>query len=224
MDIWDTLRNILKRLYDRRGVTEFFRRDEAYLRQAYIEIEALWLSQLHRHEAMRFVMISEAPLLGDEKRYVYNPSAECSRFLQESDLERIVGRRLHGKAELLDALVEASLVIIDVFPFALKPHLTAVAYSRDPQGTLADDEYAALARECSLPYLKTRLAMLAPKLDRGALSFFRYQRVADLAGPLAPLLSEHGAPLTSPPRVVSGRCGYVDREALHRLLAVAPPP
>ena len=69
---WDNLSLILKQYYQDKGLSEWFTNDEKYLSESFIEIDKLWLKNYNSIDTINYVMISEAPLWGIEKKYIYN--------------------------------------------------------------------------------------------------------------------------------------------------------
>ena len=63
---------ILKDFYLKNGLTSRFDNDNLYLENAFNEINRIWTENLNEIEKVNFVLIAEAPLWGQTRKYIYN--------------------------------------------------------------------------------------------------------------------------------------------------------
>ena len=116
---WDKLSSILKQYYQDKGLSEWFTNDEKYLSESFIEIDKLWLKNYNSIDKINYVMISEAPLWGIEKKYIYNHKINNSQYFYRSDLEYVLNKTIHNKGDFLEELIAIGFIIIDISPFVL---------------------------------------------------------------------------------------------------------
>ena len=94
-------KDILRKFYDKYRIGDYFQTDNAYLENAYKDIEHLWLDNLALIKTVNYLMIAEAPLWGKDKSYIYNPDTPNSQFFYKQDIGEILGITIHSKQEFL---------------------------------------------------------------------------------------------------------------------------
>lgn len=171
---WLKLSIILNKYYSRKGLIEWFERDEKYLSNAFKVIENLWFQQYDKIDKINFVMFSEAPLWGNIEKYVYNPSINNSQFFYRSDLEYSLNERINSKIDFINKLNEIGFIIIDISPYALNEKDTIINY-RD----ISIYDYRQLLKETIPLYLSEKLDLVKKKKNKFVKYFFRYSRVRE---------------------------------------------
>jgi len=73
-----------------------------------------WLSS--QIESVNYLMLAEAPLWGETKKYIYNPDINNSQFFYRSDLEDILNKHIADKKEFIQVCNEIGLLIVDISP------------------------------------------------------------------------------------------------------------
>ena len=68
-------KEILQNFYIQNSIFDFFERDDAYIAQAFNEITDIWFTNLEQIKKIKYLMISEAPLWGEKRSYIYNPDS-----------------------------------------------------------------------------------------------------------------------------------------------------
>lgn len=163
---------ILKDFYLKNGLTSRFDNDNLYLENAFNEINRIWTENLNEIEKVNFVLIAEAPLWGQTRKYIYNPAINNSQFFYRSDLSDILNIQIANKLEFLKILNKIGLVVVDISPFPLNPKNTAINY-RD----LSTNQYRQLV-SLTLPYFfEEKIKAISIKKSDNCKVFFRYTRV-----------------------------------------------
>jgi hypothetical protein len=196
-DNWNGLEQVLKNCAPNLSILEC-----KYLKNAFFRTEQLWCENFAQVKKVRLVMLSEAPLFGDDERYFYNPTTRFGAFFHFNDAEAILGEGFGNgmnfncleekKQFLLRELAKAGFVVLDLFPFALNKSDTSISYTN-----LTTREYQRLFREAIPMYFRRKLDLF---LERDSPKFvFRYRRLQrnigelELAGlKMAPAHSVHG--------------------------------
>jgi hypothetical protein len=131
---WSEIADSIERFYEEVGVGHEFSEDNVYLREAYEFTEELWSQQLEGMDRVNIVVLSEAPLYGDARSYIYNPDTQHTAFLYANDLpdvEQSDSSAVSGgspKLEQIHRLRELGVLVLDLFPLALNAKKTALAY------------------------------------------------------------------------------------------------
>ena len=99
---------ILKLHYAEHGLTDSFEKDSRYLETAFHDINNMWFRNLDRIETVNYLMLAEAPLWGERKKYIYNPETNTSQFFYRRDLENVLNKWIPDKKRL-SALVMRSV-------------------------------------------------------------------------------------------------------------------
>ena len=166
---------ILKDFYLKNGLTSRFDNDNLYLENAFNEINRIWTENLNEIEKVNFVLIAEAPLWGQTRKYIYNPAINNSQFFYRSDLSDILNIQIANKLEFLKILNKIGLVVVDISPFPLNPKNTAINY-RD----LSINQYRQLV-SMTLPYFfNEKIKEISNKKSENCKVFFRYTRVKNI--------------------------------------------
>lgn len=171
---WSKLSEILKEYYFKKGIDEYFERDEKYLSNAFDNIEYLWFEQYNEIDKINFVMFSEAPLWGKVHKYVYNANINNSQFFYRSDLEFALNNCINSKGEFIDRLNEIGFIVVDISPFALNENDTIINYRGIPI-----EDYRQLLKETIPFYLAEKIDFVEKKKNNYVKYFFRYGRVRD---------------------------------------------
>ncbi len=163
---------ILKDFYLKNGLSSRFDKDNLYLESAFNEINRIWAENLNEIETVNFVLLAEAPLWGQTKKYIYNPKINNSQFFYRSDLSDILDIQIPNKSEFLKVLNTIGLIVVDISPFSLNPKYTAINY-RD----LSTNQYRQLV-SLTLPYFfEEKIKAISIKKSDNCKVFFRYTRV-----------------------------------------------
>ncbi|HEX3045323.1 MAG TPA: hypothetical protein VHY08_11235 [Bacillota bacterium] len=168
-----------KELYDfyrNFGVSDRFKGDFIYLANAYDEIEKLWLKQFTQMQRVKYIMLSEAPLFGEKKSYIYNEDAPQTQFFYFTDVQAFIGSPINSKQELFEALSRSGLIILDIFPFAFND-TTALQYSKFSKGK--NNGYKSLFDLTYPKYFRKKLDLILSKAIDPVICFYRYDRVKE---------------------------------------------
>ncbi len=121
---WDNLAEKLNVIYQEENKGSRIQADLKYLGMAYRFTEERWLAQL-QNTVPKVVMLSEAPLFGENKNYFYNPDTAPSSFFWFDDAKAVAGNDFaHGKKFecarerkqfLIKAVTCNGLLILDLF-------------------------------------------------------------------------------------------------------------
>lgn len=175
---------VLKQLYTRLGIAdEVFERDKIYLEQSFSEMSKIWLENFEKIEKVNYIMLSEAPLWGDAKSYIYNESTPFTQFFYKSDLERALndGTVFSSKHAFLEKLNEIGFLIIDISPFALNQK-TKLNYSKKSTASrkITSRQYKDLVQATMVYYFNEKLKLAKTKLKNSKpVVLWRYARVKE---------------------------------------------
>lgn len=207
--------NILKKFYESHGITNHFVSDVKYLRKAFMEINSMWLEQYNAIDKINFLVIGEAPLWGETKKYIYNRQTTNTQFFYRSDIEHLTKSILTDKSAFLRACLDLGFIFIDVSPFPLNPVNTQINYR-----TMKLKDYQDLVKETLDTFLKPKLKKVKSKSTSRLKIAYRYKRVEkSFSGLLNPLFLELG--LVSDEKSISDIAmsgGGVDRTKLSKLV------
>lgn len=165
-------KKILKSFYDQNGLTANFEKDNKYLETAFKDITKIWLDNLNQIKTVNYLMIAEAPLWGQVKKYIYNPEINNSQFFYRSDLGDILNRNIIDKAEFIKICNEIGLLVVDISPFPLNPKDTAINY-RD----INANQYRQLVSLTIPTFFDLKIKAIKAKQSKNIKTFFRYSRV-----------------------------------------------
>ena len=178
--LFTNLSEELRELYHDWGIERYFDDDIKYFRQAFSFTSELWHTQYRLIENIKFVMIAEAPLYGDNKSYFYNPEADFTPFFWFNDIEAFLEEGIEQnyqttvekKQYVLEILKRKGFIIIDLFPFALNDNDTHINYQ-----SLTNSKYLSLLEKSYTGYLKPTLQLIRDKSHSQIRFFYRYRRV-----------------------------------------------
>ena len=178
---YDKNKEVLRKLYEQKGLIDNFKRDSEYLEKAFNKIAKIWLSNLEQICEIKYLMIAEAPLWGAKESYIYNPNTPNTQFFHKSDLESILyDKSIHDKQDFINQCNKIGLLIVDISPFALNTEDTIINYRRksknNPYG-LTKIEYQQLIKDTLPTFLELKIKAVTPKASDNIKVFFRYVRV-----------------------------------------------
>jgi len=174
-------KQIIESFYNKLGLTNEFVKDNIYLESAFNEINEIWLNNFQNIEKVKFLMIAEAPLWGQKKKYIYNPKTNNSQFFYRSDLETILNVQICDKKEFIKTCNDIGLLVVDISPFPLNTVDTKINYgkNKDASKKLTNKEYKELVKETLTSYLNKKLILVEQKKSPDIKVFFRYTRVKE---------------------------------------------
>lgn len=175
---WLPIAEILKNIYQEQNILEFFNNDEKYLKNAFFVTEKLWMDQFNRIDNVEFVMISESPLFGDNKSYIYNPNTPFTAFFHFNDLEAFSKGKTTKKTSevymkkqiMFDLFCKNGFLILDIFPFSLNPKHTKLNYRN-----ISNNLYLQLLETTTEHYLMPKLKLCLNKANKCIYFLYRYQ-------------------------------------------------
>ena len=98
-------------------------KDIEMLYEDYLNIEDIWWKNYKKIKYINVVIVGESPLSSDQ--YIYNKSnKKDSNFLYRKHVEKILDiigkeRKIYNKADMLKGMLEAGILVIDLFPYPL---------------------------------------------------------------------------------------------------------
>ena len=162
---------VLNRIYIKRGF-DLSENEKVYLIEAYTGINNFWRS--HADQA-KLIILGEAPLWGNNQKYIYNPAIGCSDFFQRKDLSPLLNSEIpKDKPEFLKKLDELGIVILDVSPFALNSIDTQLTYPK-----LTPQEYEQIIGDGWEWHLRPKFELLLEENTNLVFRYARVQRVAE---------------------------------------------
>jgi len=186
--------------------------DLDYLCCAYRRIEAWWQKNFEAMIDIKLVILSEAPLFGDTESYIYNPDSKLTNFLYPKNLSLISFRNsLRTKTDLLIALRELGILILDIFPYAFNTNNTPFSYRK-----LGKTAKKKLLEASSGFHLRPKLQAIR---ERSNATHYcaRYAVVSDILETVTPecLDNPEFRPSTLP--IISMQGGTIDKDKLKRV-------
>ena len=187
-DSWDDLKNTLSSIYKEFGASDSFSEDEPNLKNAYQKTEALWKKQYELIDRIRFVLIGEAPLFGDEESYFdNNESPKLTAFFRHQIQPEVKSVSSAEKSDLLKKLRKNGFIVLDLLPYALNDK-TAISYQKKFRG----NKYIELFEKTYDLYLKPKLELIKIKSDKNIKFSFRYKKHRVLTDKVRFRLGENG--------------------------------
>jgi hypothetical protein len=185
----------------------------------------MWRSAFNAAPSIRLVLLAEAPMFGPKETYFYNPAAGATGFFSYVDAESIVGklpatsRIISGvrprKVQMIERLTAAGFLVLDLFPYSLKPNFTGMNY-RQLCGTPA---YNCLFRDTTKLHLIPKLILIKEKIVGVPKFVFRYARVRDdIESDVRDILIQNGLMMNAGAIESIHKGRNVDRERLLKLL------
>jgi len=169
---WLELSKILSDFYSYKKVDQHFENDEKYLSVAFKEIEKIWMQNYNAITTINYVMLSEAPLWGERKSYIYNPIIKNTQFFYRSDLGFCLKEKIKDKIEFINKLNAIGFIILDISPFPLNEKDTTINYR-----AISKHDYKCLLNETLPFFLAEKFSLLLKKRSKNIKIFFRYGRV-----------------------------------------------
>ena len=178
---WQPISNAFHDIYKNKNILTHFEQDERYLKNAFEFTENLWEEQFDMIDKLNTILISEAPLFGNEQKYVYNINTSPSSFFYFQDLQAfptyheittIPKNHILKKKLMLEHFAKNGFLILDIFPFALNHNITAINYRNMNVGL-----YTKLLNKTVDAYLKPKLELCLKKTHQKSKFLYRYQRL-----------------------------------------------
>ncbi|MCM2287013.1 MAG: hypothetical protein NDI81_19720 [Desulfobacula sp.] len=174
---WDCLNKTLFDFYSQKKLDHYFLRDENYLSVAFKEIEKIWIHNYDKISTINYVMLSEAPLWGERKSYIYNPNIKNTQFFYRSDLEFCLKEKIKNKIEFINKLNSIGFIILDISPFPLNEKDTNINYKE-----ISKKDYRYLLKKTVPIFLALKISLILKKKSRNMKIFYRYGRVRNAFG------------------------------------------
>lgn len=168
-------KQVIKEFYGKKGFSKEFEKDNIYLEKAFNEIHEIWLANLNQIKTVNYLMLAEAPLWGNIKKYIYNPKINNSQFFHRSDLADTLGICIADKNKFIKVCNEIGLLIVDISPFPLNPNDTVINY-RDRK-LLSVKQYQQLVSLTIPTFFEEKIKLIREKKSTNIKAFFRYARV-----------------------------------------------
>ena len=204
---------MLDKYYHEHGCAGNLPADRKYLCNAFVHIEQMWMKNYHNIEVVRHILLAEAPLYGTSQSYIYNPAILNTQFFYRSDLEVALGLpagTIQNKAEFLDRLNAAGIIVLDISPFAFNS-TTGLNYQQLSRNGQKD--YKKLLNDVTKDYLLPKIALIKKKSAVGVNSMYRYSRVEAAFGTVLREISGIASVGN-----IGKRGGGIDRSALKGII------
>jgi hypothetical protein len=196
-------------------LSELYKKDIKYLEESFFGIEKLWTNNFEKLKSVKYVMLSEAPLWGDKKSYIYNVETPMTQFFYLNDLATIIGEKdsIKNKQDFLNKLVDNNFLILDLLPFAFNSS-TIISYPG-----LSPEKYGELLSESFTFYFSEKLKLIYQKRDENLQFFYRYNRVKNSSQDIVlKALQEVGFSAKKELAVISMKGGGIDRKKLGSIM------
>lgn len=215
-------KEIIESYYDSLGLVNEFERDNFYLENAFNEIKKIWIENFEKIDKVKYLLIAEAPLWGQKKKYIYNLKTNNTQFFFRSDLEKILNIQITDKKEFIETCNEIGLLVVDISPFPLNTKDTKINYGKNKDGSnkLTKKEYRELVSLTIPTFFERKICLVGQKKSSEIKVFFRYARVKNAFQDLiSDVLIENGL-IKKQEEIgdISQSVGGVDRTKLKRML------
>jgi len=172
-------KQIIESFYDSLGLAYEFEKDNIYLEGAFNEINEIWIENFNNIDKVKYLLIAEAPLWGQKKKYIYNSRTKNTQFFYRSDLEKILNIQITDKKEFIKTCKKIGLVVVDISPFPLNTKDTKINYGKNKDGSkkLTKKEYKELVRLTMPTFFERKIRLVGQKKFSDIKVFFRYARV-----------------------------------------------
>ena len=215
-------KEIIESYYDSLGLVNEFERDNFYLENAFNEIKKIWIENFEKIDKVKYLLIAEAPLWGQKKKYIYNLKTNNTQFFFRSDLEKILNIQITDKKEFIETCNEIGLLVVDISPFPLNTKDTKINYGKNKDGSnkLTKKEYRDLVSLTIPTFFERKICLVGQKKSSEIKVFFRYARVKNAFQDLiSDVLIENGL-IKKQEEIgdISQSVGGVDRTKLKRML------
>ncbi|MCP4763469.1 MAG: hypothetical protein GY870_16975, partial [archaeon] len=189
--------------------------DEKYLSVAFKEIEKIWMQNYNEITKINYVMLSEAPLWGERKNYIYNPIIKNTQFFYRSDLEFCLKETIKDKVEFINKLNAIGFIILDISPFPLNEKDTTINYR-----AISKHDYKSLLKDTLPFFLAEKFSLIQKKRSENLKIFFRYGRVKNTFNNLLGEIILNKRLTNSVNEIfdISQRGGGVDRNKLNSII------
>lgn len=149
-----------------------------YLKYAFSFTEELWGKQFEKIQKIKFIMISEAPLFGEDKNYFYNPNSKFSSFFYFKNIDAFhipySKEDYNNKEFVLNNLIDKGFLILDLFPFSLNKDDTQINYN-----SIKHKQYQRLFHIVAQSYLNKKLHLINKKCSDETVFVYRYKRLKE---------------------------------------------
>lgn len=172
-------KKIIESYYDSFGLANEFEKDNIYLKNAFNEIKKTWIENFEKINRVKYLLIAEAPLWGQKKKYIYNLKTNNTQFFHRSDLEQILNIQITDKKDFIKTCNEIGLLVVDISPFPLNTKDTKINYSKNKDGSkkLTKKEYRELVSLTTPHFFERKIRLVGQKKSSEIKVFFRYARV-----------------------------------------------
>lgn len=172
-------KQIIESFYGSLGLSNEFKKDNIYLENAFNEINKIWIKNFKNIDKVKYLLIAEAPLWGQNKKYIYNPKTNNSQFFYRSDLETILNIQITDKKEFIKTCENIGLLVVDISPFPLNTKDTKINYGKNTVGSkkLTKKEYKDLVIQTMPTFFERKINSISQKKFSDIKVFFRYARV-----------------------------------------------
>lgn len=172
-------KEFIESFYTSLGRENDFEMDNKYLENAFRKINDIWIDNLDKIEEVKYLMIAEAPLWGENEEYIYNPDTNNTQFFYRSDLEETLKTKIRNKEEFIRTCNTIGLLIIDISPYPLNTKDTKINYGKNENGSrkLTKKEYRDLVSKTLPSYFNQKIKLIKGKKANDLKVFFRYSRV-----------------------------------------------
>lgn len=199
-----------------------FAGDNIYFESAFNEIDDLWTKNFEKIDKVNYLMLAEAPLWGQDKKYIYNPKTNNSQFFYRSDLEQIHNINISDKREFIETCNKIGLLVMDISPFPLNTNDTRINYGKNVEGSkkLTKKAYRDLVSRTIPTFFEKKMNLVSQKQSSNIKVFFRYTRVKNAFQDLiSDILSENGL-IKNQEDIgnISQQGGGIDRMKLKRII------
>lgn len=217
-------KDFLSKLYDKYQVYDCFNHDYRYLSNAIDGINSLWYGNINEVKKVRIVILAEAPLWGKkegEEKYFYNPNSEHSQFFYGTDLTDLYSGSITSKSDLIAAVNNLGIIILDISPFPFNPATTAISYRRDDEKRskqLLMDDYREIVRTTFSTHVKPKLDVISKIVHNceQAKYVYRYSRVQKLNSTISISFKESGYTIFGTIDLISQLGGGINRDMLKK--------
>lgn len=172
-------KQIIESFYDSLGLANEFEKDNIYLESAFNEIKKIWIENFEKIDKVKYLLIAEAPLWGQKKKYIYNLKTDNTQFFYRSDLEKILNIQIRDKRKFIETCNEIGLLVVDISPFPLNTEDTKINYGKNKDGSkkLTKKEYRELVSLTIPTFFERKISLVGQKKSSEIKVSFRYAKV-----------------------------------------------
>jgi hypothetical protein len=227
----DELINIIEDAYSRCGrENRFINNERDYLINAYNGIEQIWNENFHNINQINHIVISEAPLWGENQSYIYNLHSPFTQFFYENDLyyglnKELINNRfetiIEKKQRFIKCMMDHGIIILDVSPYALNKS-TALNYAKTENGSakLNSENYLTLLNSSFIFFLEEKLNLINEKISNNSMIniIYRYTKLFNLHHEIGPHLNNSFGENNFNVHNIGIQGGGIDRDLLRNIL------